>query len=421
MENQVTTTQTNPQNDQIAQQIIQPAEIGVQLQVPVAPTDVVPLNCQVAFAKFSPEEQQEIRNLADAIDVRQIDKVMSYGSPALKATFDQCGKFLKDERGSDADQKVIEQVIALSKKASESYDDFNLVLQEPGFFQKLFTRMLGAGKNSHAKKIQTSAVTNYKLLVELKDSCDSWLDMLKRAMGEIEYSAISDIEAISLLEKYIIAGKIAEERVVKELEAARTEYQETGLQVVGHQLKELEEGFDLFEITMANLEKSRVMYHLSIGQLGLIKRSNRNVQISIHTQVDNSMALIGQQLRNAVLNAKTREVLEGQKAINRLSDELIKDISRTAGLTAEETERLIYAGFYNVDAAKEAVTTVINSCEAIKKTASEMLPKMKADMTQLDELVKQLEPYVARAAQETLSQNNATTTPTNGGTGKLSF
>ncbi len=416
MENQVNqaTQETNTQDVLV----VSPADIGVQLQVPVAPTDVVPLNCQVAFAKFSPDEQQEIMNLADAIDVRQIDKVMSYGSPALKATFDQCGKFLKDERGSEADQKVIEQVIALSKKASESYDDFNLVLQEPGFFQKLITRMMGSGKNGRAKKIQASAVTNYKLLVELKDSCDSWLDMLKKAMGEIEYSAISDIEAITLLEKYIIAGKIAEERVAKELQDAQKQYQETGLQVVGHELDELREGFDLFEITMANLEKSRVMYHLSIGQLGLIKRSNRNVQISIHTQVDNSMALIGQQLRNAVLNAKTREVLEGQKAINRLSDELIKDISKSAGLTAEETERLIYAGFYNVDAAKEAVTTVISSCEAIKKTASEMLPKMKADMTQLNDLVKELEPY-ARDAQQTLPQN--TTTPTNGGSGKLTF
>lgn len=416
MENQVNQAAQETNTQDVL--VVTPGDIGVELQVPVAPTDVVPLNCQVAFAKFSPDEQQEIMNLADAIDVRQIDKVMSYGSPALKATFDQCGKFLKDERGSEADQKVIEQVIALSKKASESYDDFNLVLQEPGFFQKLITRMMGSGKNGRAKKIQASAVTNYKLLVELKDSCDSWLDMLKKAMGEIEYSAISDIEAITLLEKYIIAGKIAEERVVKELQDAQKQYQETGLQVVGHELEELKEGFDLFEITMANLEKSRVMYHLSIGQLGLIKRSNRNVQISIHTQVDNSMALIGQQLRNAVLNAKTREVLEGQKAINRLSDELIKDISKSAGLTAEETERLIYAGFYNVDAAKEAVTTVISSCEAIKKTASEMLPKMKADMTQLNDLVKQLEPY-AKDAQQTLPQN--TTTPTNGGSGKLTF
>ena len=66
--------------------------------------------------------------------------------------------------------------------------------------------------------------------------------------------------------------------------------------------------------TMANLEKSRVMYRLSIGQLALIKKSNRNVQIAIRTQVNNSMALMAQQLRNAVLNAKTKEVLENPQS-----------------------------------------------------------------------------------------------------------
>jgi predicted nuclease with TOPRIM domain len=127
------------------------------------------------------------------------------------------------------------------------------------------------------------------------------------------------------------------------------------------------------------------------------------------------MALIGQQLRNAVLNAKTREVLRGQKAISRLSDELIKDISRTVGITTQDSEKLIYAGFYNIEAAKEAVTTVIKSCEEIHRTASEMLPKMKADMTQLGQLLKELEPCVSsgeRTESESVSQNVSPTVDT---------
>lgn len=392
-------------------------QIGIEVAVPVPVTtnDVVPLNYQKAFESLTVEEQKEVMDLANSIDVTKIDNVMKYGAVPLKMTFDQCGQFLKDERGSQADQEVIAQVIELSKKASASYDDFNLVLQEPSFFQKIFLKIFNSGKDSHTEKIQKSAVSNYKLLGELKASCDSWLEMLKKAMGDIEYSAISDYETIGLLEKYIIAGNIAQKRIDDDLKEIQTKHQETGLQQYAYSYQELKEGYDIFLITMSNLEKSRVMYHLSLGQLSLIKRSNRNVQISIHTQVDNSMALIGQQLRNAVLNAKTREVLEGQKALTRLNDELIKDISKNVGLTAEETEKLIYAGFYNIEAAKEAVTTVINSCNAIQKTASEMLPKMKADMTQINELIKQLEPCVGSV--ETLNIEN---TPSTGGA-KLQF
>lgn len=129
------------------------------------------------------------------------------------------------------------------------------------------------------------------------------------------------------------------------------------------------------------------------------------------------MSLIGQQLRNAVLDAKTREVMEGQKAIGRLNDELIKEISGSIGKTAEETEKLIYAGFYNLEAAKEAFKTVIDSCDAIKKKASEELPKMKADLGELEKLIEQLQPEMKRA--ETLKVEGSTTP--SGGTGKLTF
>ena len=127
---------------------------------------------------------------------------------------------------------------------------------------------------------------------------------------------------------------------------------------------------------------------------------------------------MGQQLRNAVLNAKNREVIEGQKAITRLNDELIKDVSKTVGLTAEESEKLIYAGFYDVEAAKEAVQAVISSCQSIQTTAQEMLPKMKADMSQLNSLMEELEPYVDSVKVKALEEK---ADPSVGDAKKLNF
>lgn len=364
------------------------------MPTPLKPSDVAPLNFHQAFMSFSEAEQQEILDLSQSIDVRKIDHVMHYGDMALKATFEQCGALLKDERGSQADQEVIAQVIKLSKRASESYEDFSLILKEPSMLQKLVLKISTGKKESRVQQIQERAVTNYQLLLELKNSCDSWLEMLREAMGQISSSTMSDVETAGLLEKYIIAGDMARERIEKEMEEIQLRYQQTGLQKYAQEYEDWKEGYDIFVLRMNNLEKSRVMYRLSLGQLTLIKRSNRNVQISIHTQVSNSMALMGQQLRNAVLNAKTSEVLEGQKAIARLNDELVRDVSKTIGLTSAETEKLIYQGFYDIEAAKAAVATVIESCQVIQKTAEEMLPKMKADMSQLGELLNELEPYV---------------------------
>ena len=396
------------------------SNIGVSISVPQTATDVVPLNVQQALSAYTEAERQEVMALADSIDVRKLENVMNYASVPLKRTFDQCGSFLKDERGSHADQEVISRVIELSKKASNSYDDFNLVLQEPGLFQKLLLKLTSGSKgNSRTEKLQKSAVTSYKLLVELKTSCDSWIDMLKKAMGDITNSAMSDIETISLLEKYIIAGEIAEERIVNEMKAIEDKHQQTGIAQYAHDYQELKEGHDIFVIKMNNLKKSRIMYYLSVGQLSLIKRSNIDVQIAINTQVSNSLALVGQQLRNAILNALTKEVLEGQNAVVRLNDELIKDVSLSVGMTAEQAEKAMYASFYNTEAAKTAVTTVISSCENIKKVATEMLPKMKADVTELNGLIEQLEPVVG-ASIESLNNEQPSKTPT-GGNASLQF
>ena len=172
-------------------------------------TNVPPINVEAAFNALTPEEQQEVSQLADSIDVTRLDNVMAYGSEVLRKTFEQCGQFLKSESGSTADQEVIKRVVELTKKASDSYDDFELVLQEPNFWEKILLKLSSSKKKTRTQKIQTHAVTNYKLLVELKDSCESWLEMLIAAMGNITSSSMSDSENLELLEKYIIAGKMA--------------------------------------------------------------------------------------------------------------------------------------------------------------------------------------------------------------------
>lgn len=392
------------------QESIEVQNIVPQVKVPSLAKDVLPLNSKAAMQAYEPEEQQAIIALAESIDVRKIDNVRAYGSEPLKQTFAQCGDFLKAERGSQADQTVIKQVKELAKKASDSYEDFNLVLREPNFFQKFMLSILNGGKNSRIRDIQNSAVTNYKLLIELRASCDRWMDMLKKAYEEIQISGESDVKDIGLLEKYIVAGQLAKDRIEQELERVQTQYQETGLQKYAREYDLLNRGYKVFQIAMANLEKSRIAYIISIGQLTLIQNGNMEVQSAVNTQKEHSMTLISQQLRNAVLDAKTREVLEGQKAITRLNDELLKEVSKSVGITAKEAEKLLYAGFYNLSAAKEAITTVINSCKEIESVAREKLPKVQSKMKEVEGLLSELSPYINSV--ETLKQESGSSAPT---------
>lgn len=371
-------------------------EFGLTISMPEkSSTSVVPINYQQALASFSEEEQKRILQLADSIDVRKIDNVMSYGSEPLIKTFEQTGDFLKDERGSYADQQVFERVVELTKKASNNREDFNMVLQQPKFYHKLFMKIMGGQKaNARTDRIQKCALNNFNLLVELKETEISSLEMLKDAMGVVHESIMSDVESIGLLEKYIIAGHIAAERISNEINEIKLQHEQTGLQKYDYAYQELMKGYESFEKKLDRLEESRITYNLSISQLALIKDNNRKMQEIIHLEIENCMASIGQQLRNAVLDAKTREVLEGHNAITVLADELIRDVSKSIGYTAEQTEEMMYASVHNPEVVKTALNTIINTTETIKKMQEELRPKMKANLEELKSLVEKLEPLI---------------------------
>lgn len=396
------------------------------IEAPQVKSDVQikPLDHEAALDIYPDDVKKEILALADAIDVTQLEKVMSYGRAPILRAFEEAGAILKAEEGSSADQTVIRQVIEISKKANESYEDFNLVLQEPNFFEKVLLKLSKSRSKKRKADIKEKAITNYKLLISLHESCDLWLESLKEAMGQITLASSEDKINCSEIEKYIVAGYLAKERISKELEVAKEKYEVALIQEAEDKYNTLKEGAEIFDIALSNLEKSRAAFKISIGQLMLSERANRNIQIAVNTQKDQTMAIATQQIRNAVLDAKNKEVLEGQKALVRLNDELLKKVSSNIVLTAEESEEVLANGIYTVESAITAAKTVIDGCQSIVKIRASNKEKMNQDVQKLKTLINELEPYissvkdtsnVARISAKSSTSNSVSTK--NGGNG----
>ena len=368
------------------------------IAVQAKPSKIVPLNYEAAFASYTPQEQQEIMALAESIDVLRKDNVMHYGGAVMKKTFDQCGELLKKERGSEADQSVLAMVNQFSKQSKEAYEDFSelIKVKKPNFIQRAFLAIkTGKGWSEvHAQQIQESAITNYDLLMKLKEYENLWLDELQETDAQVTASAVSDVETGSLLEKYFIAGKFAEARIAQQIAEKEYQYQQTGLQKYDFEGEELRRGYELFSVKMNKLEQSLNMYRMSLAQLGLTNRTVQNLQIVITSEMEHTMTLVGQQLRNALLAAKPRTVLDGHKAISRLNDDLIKKVSENVGLAAQESEEMIYEAFFNIESAKTAITALLNCCQTIEKVAGEKLPEMKANTAELSKMFDELEEYM---------------------------
>ena len=367
---------------------------------PAVPSkELAPLSTN-SLSSFPADVQREIVALSEQINVTEIENVMSYGSIPLLRSFEQAGKILQDEAGSSADQMVIREVVELSKQANDSYEDFNLVLKEPNFLQKLFMKVSKGAKDKHDADVKYKAITNYKLLEQLMKSCDTWVEMLKDGWTKIHTSAMQDKLSCEELEKYIVAGRIAEQRIAAEVEQARLDYELSGLIADKEKYDNLKDGYETLQVVLLNLEKSRAAFVISIGQLFLQAKANKNTQIAVRTQRSHSMALASQQLRNAVLNAKTKIAIEGQKSLSALNSELMKKVSENTVLTAEESEKILLNGVYSVEAALEAAKTVIEGCDLIKKAREERSAGIAQELGKLETLLTEIAPFVTRLKSE---------------------
>lgn len=374
-------------------------------------TTLAPLTAQ-ALQHFDETKQKEIVDLSAQIDVRQIEKVMCYGQAPLIRSFESAGRILQADQGSAADQQVIQEVLQLSKQAKDSYSDFNLALKEPNAIEKFVMKIFTSIKDKQDKEISVKALTNYKLLEQLSKSCDKWIESLVDGYEKIYQSALDDKADCEELEQYIVAGRIAEERIKAEVQAAKEAYELSGLIADKEELDKLQEGLDTFHVVLLNLEKSRAAFGISIGQLSIQEKTNKNVQIAVRTQKANSMALASQQLRNALLDAKNKIALEGQKSISGLNNELMKKVAENTVLTAEESEKILVNGVYSIEAALTAAKTVIDGCEAIRIAREQRNENVAKELDNLKGLLGEIEPFVTKLIENSSGGSSSSTSKT---------
>lgn len=391
------------------------SEVVVEQAVPTTQSsdDLAVLTAD-SIHRFKPEVQAQILRVADEIDPMQLDKVLAYGSIPLMRTYEAAGQILKSAEGSSVDQDVIDQVVELAKLANKGQEDVNLSLKAPNWAEKLIMSIFSSFKEKKADDTKVKAITCYRLLTQLKEKCDIWHSMLQENWRLICQSITDDMQNGIELEQYIVAAHVAMPRLEAALEEKKTLSETQGLITDKADYDAYKKGLDAFKVTLLNLVKSRAAYGISLGQLSAQKSTNENIQISVMTQKHNSMSVASQQLRNALLEARNRQVLEGQKSITALNGELMKKVATNTVLTAEESEKILLNGVYTVEAALEAAKTVVDGCVAIRKARDERANNVAQQMEKLKTLVDQISPFVNSMREETEIKESASPTTSSG-------
>ena len=394
---------------------VTPTEVLVEQTAPIEQesTDLAMLTAD-SIHRFDPQVQAQIMRVADEIDPIQLDKILAYGSIPLIRTYESAGQILKSAEGTSVDQEVIDQVVELAKLANKGQEDVNISLKEPNWIEKLLMNIFTSIKEKKNDETQVKAITCYRLLTQLKEKCDVWHSMLQENWRLICQSITDDMQNGIELEQYIVAAHVAMPRLEASLEEKRVLSETQGLITDKAAYDAYKKGLDAFKVTLLNLEKSRAAYGISLAQLSAQKSTNENIQISVSTQKHNSMSVASQQLRNALLERRNRQVLEGQKSITALNGELMKKVASNTVLTAEESEKVLLSGVYTLEAALEAAKTVVDGCEAIRKARDERAQNVAQQMDKLKTLVDQISPFINNMKEEAESQEKSSASSSSG-------
>lgn len=399
---------------------VQPAEvIPANLVAQPESTSITRLTAE-SLSHFSPEDQAEILDLAQKIDPWQIDKILSFGSIPLVRTYDAAGDVLQKAQGTTADQRVIDEVLQLSKEANKTQQGLNLALEEPNFFEKILLKIMKRKANERAEDVVIRAVTCYRLLTQLKQANSNWLEELREGYALIDASIAQDFASACEVDKYVVAGLIAQERIDGELRLRETKMLETGLASDKMDYVGYKEGADAFATVLGNLQKVRGAYELSIGQLLATRKINKTLQIAIHSQKDHNLTVAAQQLRNAMIDARHREASEGAKSVTALNSALMQKVSANIALTADEAGALLRDGVFSVEAALSAAKTVVSACTTIEKAADDARRTVSQDLDKLQAVMSELAPYVDDQRSKLETANGSSPTSTSGKSG-LSF
>lgn len=269
------------------------------------------------------------------------------------------------------------------------------MIREPNAFQKFFLKVFTGSKSFASKeKLQKSAITIYNFILEIKKYCQQWEKMLMDTRTDITNAQITTDELLNLLEKYIIAGYIAQKRIEQELEEKYKKYEDSGLAKDKQEYDEQNAGYKQFLRTMTNLEQARVTYILSKVELDIIGQSNLNVQQAIRTKSNTTLAVMSEQIRNAVFNQENKEVIDGQQAIYKLNNEMLVEFADSISSTEKRSEKMLGEGIYDKEHIAKAIQIMYDTCNEIGKIANEELTRVRAENAEMNIRVEELEKAV---------------------------
>ena len=357
----------------------------------LAPAQVVTAVTQ-QVEEISPEDRKKIDALKEKIDFKNSGMLLGYGSPAQKgvASFSD-GVLGSIKRG---DSGYVGDLLGdlLGKVRSFDVDGSNA----SGLSKiPIFGKLVNKGRDL-MESYDTLAVQIEKITVQL----DKAKDLMLRDINMFDQLYDQNLVYFKALELYIRAGeeKIEEmrtENLPKLQQQAQASNNPMAVQVV----RDFSDTSDRFEKKVHDLKLSKTIAIQTAPQIRLIQNNDRMLAERVQSALYNTIPLWKSQVVIALGLANQQKVLQTQKAVSDMTNELLLKNSQMLKQNSVEVAKENERGIVDIETLHQVNENLISTIEETLQIQQEGRQKRQAAEQELVQIEGRLKETILNAAQ----------------------
>ncbi|MCQ2563321.1 MAG: toxic anion resistance protein [Mogibacterium sp.] len=308
------------------------------------------------LSKFTPDEQRQIRAVADKIDIKDSNAVLSYGATAQRKVSDFADGALESVRAKDMGEtgQVLTSLLVELKSNSE---------EKKSFLGKLFG---SAERNFERLKAQYSTTeANIDRLVKLLEGHE---EQLLKDIAQLDKLYDKNKLYFKEVSMYIEAGKLALEKAktvtLPELEAKA---KETGAIEDTQAAQDYADMITRFEKKIYDLELSRTVCLQTAPEIRMVQNSDTIMSEKIRSTIVNVIPMWKTQMVLALNNYHTQKAIEAQHAVTEATNEMLKKNADALHQSTVETAKASERGIVDIETLQHTNEQLITALDEIKQ------------------------------------------------------
>lgn len=263
------------------------------------------------------KNSQEVKSLAKAVDVQNVNSILEFGSQPAEEISKFGDKILHSIRSSSVEGSSI-MLKELSKLMSRFDKEEITGTEKRGLISRMFT---------DSKKAVEKLLSKYNSLGKEIDKIYKEISSYKNELTKANYMLDEMFEQNLIyykeLEKYIAAGQIILKFLEEEKLPELTRLSESGSAEANLNLQSLNNAIEMMKARVYDLELAKVVAMQTAPQIRIIQRSNFKLIGKIHSAFVITIPIFKNGLIQAVTLKRQNLVAESMAALDKTTNELL--------------------------------------------------------------------------------------------------